>query len=553
MAVALTALCAAQVANVAADSRLKTPISIKLKIAQLPSALKQISKLVGVTLTNVQTINDLKVTVFVKDMPAGLVLEKVASVLGCEWKADGDLFRLVVDPVERLRRDRYIDAEETAARKEIEDEVSAIAQLSALNPATIDDEIRQQVAAQQAHSTTSGDYDPQRLALLRRATNPQDVTAGRFLAGLDGAKVNAFWRGDEVVGSSAQPQAAGEVADSAAGTGFGQSRRARRPPQGLPIFAQFDPLLYQVQIATRGSVRTVAKRPAHLVTEFAPTGKLAAMPFGKEVLAWDQPVPLTGDWSQIVLAGVDAPAKNSGRLLSVADYLELAFDQTGIPVVVDGFRAPTESRDLNHGIGPFIAWLSVLKQSNHLFTRFEDGFVMARHGGFWRLRKFETPEELLTPLEAKAAKGNPTLDDYAALVAKLTPEQTRPFTIPHGTVVKFDTVPLETAMPALQFYASLDSGALTSALRDGLSFAQMGAAQRQVFEQAALEGVFLGAASTTFGVTLMRMANLGDTRGLGFLVKRDSVPVGGVLTDGQALLFGASLSEATIYKVALSR
>jgi len=104
-------------------------------------------------------------------------------------------------------------------------------------------------------------------------------------------------------------------------------------------------------------------------------------------------------------------------------------------------------------------------------------------------------------------------------------------------------------MPALQFYASLDSGSLTKATHDGIACTQLGSTQRQLFEQAALEGVFLGSASTGFTVSLARMANTDDVRGLGFLMRKETALAGGQAVDGQAMLFGANVSEATIYKV----
>jgi len=536
IAMCLASVSFGQSANVVNDTRLKTPISVKLKIVQLPDALKQLTKLGGVKLTNVQTINDLKVTVFVKDLPEGVLLDKIAGVLGCEWKADGDLLRLVVDPEERIRRDRYIDAEDAAARKEVESELDRMARAGSTNPTATDD-------------VHVGSVSP------AGTGNPRDAALASFLSGLDGGRVSALWRGDVVAGSMPPSEAAGVDANSSglsASGGFNQNRRRPRPALGAPIFMQYDPLLYQVQISSGASVRTVAKRPAHLITDYAPSGALANMPFAKEVLGWDQAVPAEGDLTKVSIAATDKISANAGHRLSIADYLEVAFDQTQVPIVADGFRTPTLSKELNHGVGPMTSWLATLKQENHFFTRFEDGVVMVRHGGFWRLRKFETPEEVLAPFEQKASKEKLSLDDYASLVLKLTPEQLKPFSTANQSVVRFDPHPIEVALPALQFYGSLDSRSIGRAMENGVSCNQLGSTQRSLFNQAAFEGVFLGAASAGFKQDLVRLYNTGDERGLGF-VMRKGVPAGGSAAAGQAMLFGASISEASTYLIPVSQ
>jgi len=315
------------------------------------------------------------------------------------------------------------------------------------------------------------------------------------------------------------------------------------------MFVQYDPLLYQLQIYTRGALRDLWKDRTHIVTHFAPAGALAKLPFGKEVLAWDQTPPSDGDLTKLALKAGETRSKNSDGLFSISDFLEKAFDETGVPIVADAFRTPSQSKDLNRGVGPVSSWLAVLKKENHLFTRFEDGFILVRHGGFWRLRKFETPEDMLAPLEAKAEKGKLTLDDYAGFVSKLTPEQTRPFRIPDSAIVRFDTHPIEAGLPALLFYASLDSRSIARAQQSGIAFDQLGSAQRQLFVDAALEGLFYGATSTSFSIQLMRLANAGDARGLGFIMRRSSDSGTGENVGGESLLFGANLNESSTYQI----
>jgi len=554
LAMAMAQTCCGQVADVVKEPRLQKPISIKLKIVQLPAALKELSKLTGVKLENVRTIEDLKITVFVKDEPAGLVLDKISSVLGCEWKADGDLFRLGMDNEERIKRERYVEAEESLARKEVETELNSIAELGSIDPSEASRELIEQNLARTGDPRTKIAYDPKRVAFLRRAMNPQDSMLGRFLTKLDQAKINAFWKGDVIAGvvAPALSPNPGAEASSSSGSDAIATRRPRQTPRSTPMFVQYDPLLYQVRVAQGGAVRVVSIRPARVVTQFAPVDELAKLPFGKEVLSWDQEIPPDGDLSKVSVSIGKAESRYVDKRVSIADFFEKAFDETHISVVADGFRTTAAFKDLNRGLGPLNSWLAKLKTDNHVFTRVEDGMILIRHGGFWRLRKFETPEELLASIEQRATKGSLTLDDYAALLLKLTPEQAKPFSIPNGTVTKFDTRPIEIAMPALLFYASLDSQYVAKAMQDGVIYAQLRSAQRQLFVDAALEGEFLGAASNGFGEDLLKLANSGDARGLGFLIRKGLIDVKGAAVDGQAMLFGASLSESSTYKIAVA-
>ena len=129
----MTCLCGvacAQSADISHGANLDTPISLKLKIILIPDALKQISKQAWVKLTSLEPISDLKVTVFGKDVTAGLVLEKIASVLSCEWVHDGDLWRLHMAPEVSHARERIVLKEEELAQQDLTDEVKKLVEAS---------------------------------------------------------------------------------------------------------------------------------------------------------------------------------------------------------------------------------------------------------------------------------------------------------------------------------------------------------------------------------------------------------------------------------------
>lgn len=538
-----------QSADLAKDARLQKLVSVKMKIVPIATALSQISRFSGVSLDQAPSIKDLKITVLVQDVPAGIVLDKIAKTLGCEWRADGQLYRLGMDADEQNARTRYVEAEDSAAQKEIVDELDAISKVAQMDPAAAEKELIELTGARADPKNTTAKTDPEREKLLKHAANRQDVMLGRFLQSMSAGKVSAFWRGEVV---AVNPNLANERGGGPPVPGR-QGRANGGSPNGMPLFVQYDPLLYRVQVMQGFGVRFVAKRLPRVVTQPLPTGALAKLRFGKEVLSWDMPIPSDDNWTKLGVARSDPQSHYANHLYALADFLEKAFDQTQVPIVADAFRTPMQDRDFNSGIGSFPSWMSHLKSNNGLMTRFEDGVMMVRHGGFWRLRKFETPEDELAAIEAKTPKLSPTLADYSAFVTKLTPEQAKPFCLRDGVLVNFDATPIQLGFPALKFYAGLDRNAISMATRDGIPFGEMSSSLRASFTDAVIEGVFYGAASGSFPAELVRFAASGDGRGLGFIMRSDDMYVNGTTIIGQDLIFGSSLTNAAIYKLPVSQ
>ncbi len=522
----LSGWACAQSADIAHDTSLGKPISIKLKVAQLPDALKEISKLTGVKLASVEPINDLKVTVLVKKIPAGLVLEKIASVLGCEWVHDGDLWRLHMTLEATHDREKFVAKEDEIALQELSDEVKKL------------------VDANGPEEAPKAGAGAPRMAKINAAV------LGQVIGSLGNQQASAFWRGDVVAARDPSMNAITAVpVDPSAPTRGG--RRAPVSRAAIPIFMQVDPLLYQVRYTFRGAARTFGKRPTEVVADPTPNSKLAAMPFGKAVLAWDQPVPTGGGWENVLTVPATAVSPYYSKRVSISDLYEMAFDATGVPIIADAFRVPAPGRAPTRLGSSYINWLAQMKQECHVFTRFDDGIVMSRHGGFWRLRKFETPESAFQPLEKKSEKSELSIADYASFVAKLTPPQARVLELKEEVLAQFPTQLFERSMPALQFYSTLRGREIPTAMADGINVTNMDANQRQLFSNAVVQAPFFGSASLAFYGRIVDFLVSGDLRGMGFLAKVSSVNDKNTVTPSQRLLFGLSVAEAATYTVVL--
>lgn len=539
-----------QTGDIATDSRLQKPISLKLKIASVSTALAEISKQTGVTLDRSVVIKDLNVTVMIQSQLAGPVLSAIAKTLGCEWRADGSIYRLTMSSDEQAALSRLVDAEESAALKELTDEVTFISGLGQENPT----EARKELLGL-TDPANKQPANPERIAYLQRAINRQDVILGRLFGALPGDRVTAFWRGDVIpTPANIVTQKLSDVDPTMERSPIGRKGRGFQPGtsmDSMPLFIQLDPYLFRIQILQGFGVRYVSKRLPNLVLEDIPAGKFAKLKFGKEVLAWDQPVPNSGDWSNLAVRKSTIPSLNFNERYTLADFLEKAFDQTGQSFVADAFRIPADSKDINRGSGSLSTWLDTLKADNHLTTHFENGIAMLRHGGFWRLRKFEAPEDVFVSLEDKYAKGPLTLADYSTVVAKLTPEQSRAMTLPGWVTAEFDCGPIEDGLPGLKFYGMLDQRQISRAMDDGIAYSEMSTSLRQGFYSAAIDGIFYSAAAPAFYDDLYRFAIRGDSRRFGFVMRTEDKKVKERTVPGQDLIFGLNASQATIYRLAV--
>lgn len=161
------------------------------------------------------------------------------------------------------------------------------------------------------------------------------------------------------------------------------------------------------------------------------------------------------------------PVLNRDEPLLSAYALEWVAWRTGYPVISDASRyVPAWYRDQLDNPSALLTLLS-----GDLWLRFDpSGYLLARHKRFWMLNRFEIPERLVRPLEAKwLAWQWLSLDDYATLAAAITDEQARGFTRARrrGRLqfwTAFDNSPLYSNLPALRFWVSLSASQRQHAL-----------------------------------------------------------------------------------------
>jgi hypothetical protein len=501
-----------------------------MRIAPVGDVLKAISKQLGESFEPSMSLTDLKLTVYVKKVPAGLVLDKIANVLGCAWRDEHGLEMLVMLQDEKDRRQGYLDKEASVLRAEAEKQAHSLADAAA--SASSLEEFAQSFSHDQPTQPNGGPPGPAHFPRVRLVSpsatvaSPTTYALGKQWATWSPSDWDAFWSGNVCFAQVSYDQPSGGNPDT-------QARRIRLPSQY--VFARYD--LYgdnhlQFAMPPHGSIPRTAPEEKQL----RPTGELAATPFGKEVLAWTDTSAADKDpaFSQVM-----SPSKDPGPQgpLIMADQLAWLYQHSGIPIVADAFRnqMPRDRKPL--GATP-ASWLSSLQSVDRCFVRIEDGVVMVRHGGFWHLRTMEIPETLIQPLAQKNEP--PTLWEYASFLAALTPAQVALLPSLNPPVLDFPTEPIAYAIPGLRFLGSL--GSLPQS-NTPIPYSELSSSAQQMYQAALYEAMFQGGNWTGLGPGPNPAKYM-------FELKAGDVMDEGRVVPGVTLVFGTSDQQAVTYIVA---
>jgi len=538
----LASLAQAQTEPAASLKELTKPITVKLKAMPIRDAFKALGDAGGVSLDTYTSIKDLKVTVLVKDTPLSMVMARIADTFHGSWEMVGPTYRLAVSPDWATATRRYIAAEDKERRKEAEATVGALAKSASIP--------YREVIAELA-SNKSSQLSPQDREALERVSSPDQYLLGYMFHQMSDSDMDAFWGGKVFHYAEAIPAgqatSTGEMPDQ---TGAPTNRRRRRPqpmPQGqtIRVTAYYDSLTGHLFMGA-GARNPVGTENGKLIDRPYPTGNLAQTPFGKDVLAWNR-IETDNQGLNTVVGASPLTGAYFGNKTSMADVLEYLHDQTGVPIVADAFRVPVAAPKKG---GAIAEWLGGLQQGANCFVRTQDGFVMIRHGGFWRLRQFEAPEDVYAALEKTQTPG---LDGYSAFATNLTDAQALPFRIPQASLLKVNPEPLRKAMAALRFYGSLDSGERAAALAGTpVGFTRLGSSSQALFMNA-LDNPTAG---SLVGPGVPNAEAPAVASQLGFLltggaVSRTAQP-DGIVAGGVQMLFGLNPRAAVVYTVPVS-
>lgn len=500
-----------------ADARLRKAITLQQHTVLLSSALQEISRQTGVTFQLDESLQEQKVTLFVFEKPAWQVLHKLGSLLGIQCQKENDVYRLMPDPrLQQLERSQ-IEWERNALRRQVERLLQQWAQRATQDFTTIArraEQMEEQMAKLEAEKPTG--WQDRRARLAEQLAEIADVARlpiyllARGYRQFPAEVRDRLWRGETLW--FAYPPTPGTLPLPPQAP-LWQAVRSGSAPEAMRLAVRLDVPKRELAfiLLTDGVEPFVEKMP---VVEEAQNPLLAYWQKWQTPLdALDRNPALQRDWK----GGVE-PSRPLFHHPTVADWLEVIARQGNLQVVADAFRLPSDIARISRRYNTLAEFLQefMLRQPGYLLL--EGEWLLFRHERYWQIRQSEPPEQLVQAMERKAAENVLSLDDYATFAAALSPEaQTR---LQEGRyTVRFDLAPLQGALPALRFWASLtDAQKRTALQRQPLAYALLTPSQQRLFREA------LQAKSTYAPDALAFIADADAEPQLAFLLERWSLP-----------------------------
>jgi hypothetical protein len=515
--------------TVLTDDALHKPITVWQRLASLAEVLDDIRKQTGVPLRCQDALRETKLAVYVQNRPAREVLEQVASLFGWRWRRDEDGSYVLYLPDETRRAlERALRDDRAATERALREVVQVAREWLRMPP-----DARAEAMARFPEPKYYPGDTPYSVILMEQAAIRRQMTLEQRIKSLVAhylskyspqgeppkPKRDAFFAGDTEGSLLHCLSEAGDAAVDRLLAGHTLGFSTRPTPDVLPLPPRVllpshmrlsyldDPSMFQFD--AESGTYTETQNPSNpelgglwvrlsawgdaLEYEFVALsvseweGKtrkylnrendwlplpnedyLAETETWRQWESWATPIE---EWNERLKERKPLdrpkPVLNRDEPLLSAYALEWVAWHTGYPVISDASRyVPAWYPEQLDNPSALLNLLS-----NDLWLRFDpSGYLLARHKRFWMLNRFEIPERLVRPLEAKwLAWQWLSLDDYATLAVAITDEQARGFTRVRrrGRTqfwAAFDNDALYYELPALQFWASLSASQRQQAL-----------------------------------------------------------------------------------------
>jgi len=451
-------------------------VTFDMPCASVGTICSELARQTGDRYSAMLTVRDRKLTVVAKSVLATDLRAQMAEILGGEWvDANGEqVLRLTQQTLaDELKQDR---AEHIAHRDALLDSLRFLAWCAKNPPVDL-----------RAKKLTLKDYHGSPLRRLKFeqvkgliTLNQMPVIAAAIEGNLDN-QVNALLSGKKLAFSTDQAENMIPLPSDIAASWLGASSAAKR------FTLSYDK-------STRHL--TVICFSPESATSFVPLPEVAtlALPELKDAPLSDQ----DREWAKANIGDQDGKAAISEEAMPKSEYRSQAYGLAeharylsrsyGVPVIADAYRVAVARADLasTKTLGQYVRSMCQVSQTRPLWPvlggQMRSGWLQLRHAARWRLQASEVSEEMLNPIEATAARGEPTLGDYAALAARLNPNQFAFFENRPAVLVRFPARPLTLHIPFLRLWSSFNQTQRAEAAT-GVSASRMTAPQRrQLFD-----------------------------------------------------------------------
>lgn len=497
--------------DIAQAESLQKPISVRLKMRPLRELVEQIARRTETPLGVSKNVEQYKVSVFVKERPAGTVLALVARQLELEWQQDSDGRWFLTEPVRvREARLRQARAAEQQRRERLSEYLQRLQKQAQTDFVTLHtrlkqiDEAQDQLQASQAQ----GWMDMmERLARERAQIADAAATLLRYLAGRVAAawsqeQWGRFWSGQTMLASTKPiPAALALPVDALQWATLWSPNSFDSPPESALFLARWDRAAGAMQTFL---IVRAGERALVFTETIAGADALSSNP--------DAPSKSGSQTPQIPIrrAPNEPPFQSpyAQGETTLADQLEWLVDRCEVAIIADAFRYPMRVTEPNRNARTLHDWALSLTREEPIDAVYQDGFLLVRHRMRNDLLLSEIDEPTLEAFEQRAAEGL-SLDDYAALAYPLTYEQQKRLETPNSCALRVDTTPFYTAIPALRFWASLTPAQKQSAReRQPIPYPMLSPVQQRLFVEAIEHALSTPTLST--GDLLMHLDRLYD-------------------------------------------
>ncbi|MGC8783491.1 MAG: hypothetical protein ACP5RN_03760 [Armatimonadota bacterium] len=545
------ALCASAqgVISPADVEALRKLVTVRNKMILLPDLLREVGRQTGVTLSAERELASDKLTVFVREVPAADLLERVADIVMGEWRKTKSGYQLVQTAQARRWEEELLALERENRMQDARKTVEIYMQQSQRPYAELVQEARQKHKAMMAGRPSDMLVAPggETIRIVGPVWLPSNLDyaelpyylIGQLLRGFSQQQWQAFWRGEPFAASTLNIPGMLPLPENALQWDresvqlrlpFGDDEVEREFRQSLLDRAERDPTLhiilvfaldeqagtirsaiYRLKAATVEPYRSIGGVVVNTIRE--PKHRLEEHPGFQWWNRWqtgeEEAGKSTALQAKLELApGERLPASEYVPLLkpirlyfTLADYLEWLARRVDLQIVADAYRFPwnrfNEVAFIEQG-ETILNWLKRVVRPAHGYGggwwRVEGDWLLLKHSRFWEMRHSELPERLVMEMERKATRRQLlSLNDYAALAREMSAMHRRRLEMPDGYTVRFSLLPLFGHLPMLRFWASLNGAQQAAALRNGvLPFASLTPQQQRMFWRSAWEGVLFG-------------------------------------------------------------
>lgn len=446
-----------------------TLITMESKDTMLPIVLKRISEKAGIEAITGRDAPRYKVTVFVKDMKARDLLDRIASVLSLDTAIAGNQYKMSIEQQARVRLTDYVNAETALRMRMIGAKLWALAKLTN----------RPFVAATGEAPPLKPDETPDEWA-ARKISQPAYYAAG--LCVRESFAIFPNHASGPWAEFCQEPHAFCVTAptwtynppSSFVPCYIDENSRSLEGTLIAICCYETTAELKIIPIGGEPATETTSDRP-YIFSR--PPNELAKTEFAKRLAAWETPIEKVPREALAKSYHETDPPPDPGYYngrISLSEKLESIYKSTGTPIIATSYRTPTIGPPLPVD-GTLADLVANLADKEKAILRWDQECLLLRHPSYWLFDCSEVPEEVLLRAEAIAKTRPLTLPEYGDIARVMSahpddlPLSNGPVAgtvydlgystgaqiaynrlpMSRGLLLRFDPEPLERAYPAL--------------------------------------------------------------------------------------------------------